>query len=196
MRRCRRVKKTKAGSLLQQETKVMKLKEAERNIILWFCNLKHKRKGFYCEHGQTLEEVAQRMQSIWSLSSWRYNFRRHRPEQSAPAGPALGRAPGLNSRHLPILWLSWELCSPVQDSSPAENQTHIPWNTCFPELYPPLLPLRRSFTRDRRALRAASTIASLVLPPAVQQNKWSNHQKANLRYGPNRPNYKLNPPSP
>lgn len=37
--------------------------------------------------------------------------------------------------------------------------------TCFPELYPPPLPPRRSLTSWRRAPRAASTMASPVLPP-------------------------------
>lgn len=101
-----------------------------------------------------------------------HNFKEYRPERSAPARPALGRVPGLDeTADMPsnsVTELEALISCTIQ--SPVEKQTHIPSNTCFPELYPPLLPLRRSFTRDRRALRAASTIASLVLPPAVQKN--------------------------
>lgn len=52
--------------------------------------------------------------------------------------------------------------------------------TCFPELYPPPLPLRRSFTSDRTALKAESTIASLVLPPETQMKgrMLSNHENS------------------
>lgn len=109
-------------------------------------------------------------------------------------GPGLDGIPDTSSKSVTELGA---LISCTRQS-PAEEQTHVPSITCFPELYPPLLPLRRPFTRDRRALRAASTMASLVLPPAVKQNK--NKKVIKPSKGQFKIcswlNYKLNPPSP
>lgn len=58
---------------------------------------------------------------------------------------------------------------PLQGVTKAHYKLTLPRLTCFPELDPPALPPRRSFTSWRRALRAASTMASAVLPPTGRQ---------------------------